>query len=243
MRILLIGYGKMGKIIDSIASERGYEIVGRINSKNKESLSEFNKGNTDLAIEFTNPDVVFDNLVYCVSKGIAVVTGTTGWYDRLEELKSLSSRQEHKTAVFYASNFSIGVNIFMKVNDFLAKIMNGYEDYDLSMQEIHHTQKLDSPSGTAITLAEGIVKGIDRKKKWALSTDADLSSEDLSIEALRIPDVPGTHTIQYKSSIDEITIEHKAYNREGFAKGVVSVSEWLEEKEGFFTMDDFFKIE
>ena len=228
----------MGQIIHRLAVAEGHEVVGKINSQNKESLSSFDTTNTDVAIEFTNPDTALDNIKFCFSKGIPVVTGTTGWYESLPELEALATKNKNYS-LFYASNFSIGVNLFMRMNRFLAKMMNNYEEYDISMQEVHHTQKLDAPSGTAITLAEGILSEVARKESWSLK-DENPTSTSLPIEAVRTPNVPGTHTITYTSSIDEITIEHKAYNREGFAKGALTVASWLKNKNGIYTMKHFF---
>jgi 4-hydroxy-tetrahydrodipicolinate reductase len=235
MNILLVGYGKMGKTIERIAKERGHSISGRIDIDNQH---EFETAQADVAIEFSRPEAAFENIKRCLDKKIPVVSGTTGWLDRKPEI------EKHCLAVnsafFYASNYSLGVNIFFKVNEFLAKVMSSFPEYEVSMDEVHHTEKKDAPSGTAITLAEGVIKHINRKKNW-VNEDSE-NPDELSIKSFRIDDIPGTHIVKYSSSIDDIDIKHTAHSREGFAKGAVLVAEWLKDKKGVLNMDDFLKF-
>lgn len=233
MNIALFGYGKMGKEIESIAKERNHQIVLKINNQNRESISKEDLKKADVAIEFSTPHSVIENIKTCFSSQLPIVVGTTGWYDNLEEIKKQCI--EKSGALFHATNFSLGVNIFFKVNTYLAELMNRYNDYDVSMEEIHHIHKLDKPSGTAITLANQIVEKIDRKLKWSID---EQSKETLYIKDVREGEVPGTHIIKYKSQIDDIEIMHKAHNRKGFALGAVIAAEFLKEKKGIYTMSD-----
>jgi 4-hydroxy-tetrahydrodipicolinate reductase len=235
MNILLVGYGKMGRTIERIALERGHTIAGRIDIDNQH---EFETVKADVAIEFSRPEAAFENIKQCLEKKIPVVCGTTGWLDRKPEIENLC--QSVNSAFFYASNYSLGVNIFFKVNEFLARVMNNFDEYEVSMDEIHHTEKKDAPSGTAITLAEGVMKYLQRKKNW-VNDDTEKPNE-LSIKSFRIGDVPGTHVVKYSSGIDDIDIKHTAHSREGFAKGAVLVAEWLKDKKGVLNMDDFLKF-
>ncbi|BDD09193.1 4-hydroxy-tetrahydrodipicolinate reductase [Fulvitalea axinellae] len=238
MRILLLGYGKMGRSIESIALGRGHEIVGKIDMNNAGDLDSLDASKVDVAIEFSQPDAAFGNISKCLEKGIPVVSGTTGWLDKKPEIEKLCKKKGG--AFFYASNFSIGVNIFFKVNAFLAKMMDAYPEYDVKVDEIHHTEKKDAPSGTAITLAEGVIDNMVRKQYWQNeNVDKD---EALSILSYREPDVPGTHTVTYHSEIDDIVIHHAAHTRKGFALGAVLVGEWLPAQKGVKTMDDFLKL-
>jgi 4-hydroxy-tetrahydrodipicolinate reductase len=234
MKILLIGYGKMGKTIEQTALRRGHQIAGAIGIDNAEELALLPFGFADIAIEFTEPEAAFNNLKLCIDKSVPVVCGTTGWLHRRDELEQYC--KEKNGTFFYASNFSLGVNIFFRLNKVLASWMNTQADYDVRMQEIHHTEKKDAPSGTAITLAEGIMAGLSRKTTWVLGSEA--TPEQIAIEALRIDKVPGTHTITYSSAVDEIEIKHTAHSREGFALGAVMAAEWLQHKKGVFGMDD-----
>lgn len=239
MKILLVGYGKMGKAIEQIAFERGHEIVGKIDKENTPFISNFNSENTDVAIEFTEPKSAFANLEVCLKNGIPVVSGTTGWYERKSEMEKV--RKHHKGKLFTASNFSVGVNVFFKVNELLAKMMSNYPEYSVGLEEIHHTQKLDAPSGTAITLAEGILKSFSHKIGWGLREEGkELSDSVIPISAIREDNVPGTHEIVYKSEIDTIEIKHTAHSRQGFALGAVLAAEFLHSKEegGVYGMDD-----
>ncbi|MBX2877211.1 MAG: 4-hydroxy-tetrahydrodipicolinate reductase [Saprospiraceae bacterium] len=234
MKIALIGYGKMGKTIDQLAQAAGHQVVARIDVGNQGDLSAESLTSADVAIEFTRPESAFNNIVTCLENGVPVVSGTTGWLDRLEEAKQLV--EKYQGGLFYASNYSIGVNIFFAINKQLAKLMKRYDQYGISMEEIHHTQKLDAPSGTAITLAEGILGELSYKKSWV--NEPSQQDEELPIISKRIDKVPGTHTIRYNSPIDNITITHTAHSREGFARGALAAAEWMVGKQGFYGMED-----
>jgi 4-hydroxy-tetrahydrodipicolinate reductase len=239
MKIALIGYGKMGKTLEKVALLRGHQVVLRIDVDNREDFDRL--AEADVAIEFTRPESAVQNLEKCIAAGVPVVCGTTGWLSEFERISALC--KDKNSAFFYASNYSIGVNIFFEINRQLAKMMNDYPMYDVSMAEIHHTQKLDAPSGTAITLAQGIVKNIARKTNWVTNTEGAASTtpvgeSDISILAKRIDPAPGTHAVQYNSPIDSIEITHTAHSREGFATGAVVAAEWLVGKKGVFSMSD-----
>lgn len=237
MKLALIGYGKMGKEIESIALERGHSIIFKGNSENK-NFSASDLKDCDVAIEFTNPDSVIKNIEKCFLGNIPVVIGTTGWYHHFSEIKSLCKKGNH--SMLYATNFSIGVNIFFEINRRLAKLMDVQKNYEVMVEEIHHTQKLDAPSGTGITIAEDIVKNISRKDKWV---GGESNNEtDLNIFSQRIDNIPGTHIVKYSSSIDDIEIKHIAHNRKGFALGAVLAAEWLKDKKGIFTMNDVLQL-
>lgn len=238
MNILLVGYGKMGKTIEAIALEKGHEIVDRIDRHNLSDLSRYNGSNVEVAIEFSQPSTAFDNIRYCLENKIPVVSGTTGWLDKKEQIHKICL--EHEGTFFYASNFSIGVNLFFKLNERLAKMMEPFTGYSVGMEEIHHTQKKDEPSGTAITLAEGIITNNKHKESWALDTGS--SRETIPIISKRQGTVPGTHLITYSSLVDDIEIKHTAHSRQGFAQGALKVAEWLPGKKGILGMDDFLKI-
>ncbi|WP_136668282.1 4-hydroxy-tetrahydrodipicolinate reductase [Flavobacterium sp. H122] len=228
MKIALLGYGKMGKVIEIIALERGHEIVLKKSSQDTfEGLS-----NADAAIDFSVPDSAVRNISECFATNIPVVSGTTGWLEKYDEITALCT--EKNGAFIYGSNFSLGVNIFFELNDYLAKMMANLEQYKVSMEEIHHTQKLDAPSGTAISLADGIIKN-SNYESWTLDTPKE---NQIHIEAKRIENIPGTHSIFYDSTVDQIEIKHTAHNREGFALGAVIAAEWLADKKGIFTMKD-----
>jgi 4-hydroxy-tetrahydrodipicolinate reductase len=237
MNILLLGYGKMGRIIGEIAESRGHYIVGKINIENRAELSELDGSAIDVAIEFSQPDAAFENISWAINRKIPVVSGTTGWLDKIKAIESLTI--EKGTAFFYASNFSVGVNIFFRVNRFLADLMKDQTDYKVSMEEIHHTEKKDAPSGTAITLAEAILEENPNIKKWKTPEDANLSENELIITSKRVDPAPGTHIIRYESDIDTIEICHTAHSRKGFAQGAVLVAEWIKDKNGVLSMDDF----
>lgn len=233
MNIALIGYGKMGREIEAIALKRNHNIVLKVNRENAETFSAEELGKADVAIEFSTPHTVISNIKKCLEAGVPIVVGTTGWYDNFKEMEQLCA--EKKGSLFHATNFSVGVNLFFKVNKYLAELMNGYPDYEVSMEEIHHIHKLDKPSGTAITLANQVIEKIDRKTKWSV----DNKSEDtLFIKDVREGEVPGTHIIKYASAIDDIEIMHKAHNRKGFALGAVIAAEFLKGKTGIYTMND-----
>ena len=238
MKIALIGYGKMGKTIENIAILRGHEIVLRLDINNPEDFEKLSEA--DVAIEFTHPESAVGNLEKCIAAGVPVVCGTTGWLKHFDDIAAKTNNQN--SAFFYASNYSIGVNIFFEINKRLAEMMKTQPQYDVKMEEIHHTQKLDAPSGTAITLAEGIFQNIGRKNNWVCSTENSLNTEgsvqDIVITAKRIDPAPGTHSVTYDSPIDTIEITHTAHSREGFATGAVLAAEWLYGKKGVFSMKD-----
>lgn len=232
MKIALLGYGRMGQAIEQIAISRGHDIVIKTSSNTGYNIKE-----ADVAIDFSIPNAAFNNISNCLNNDVPVISGTTGWLDKYNDAVSLC--EKNKGAFIYASNFSLGVNIFFELNEILAKMMTKLEDYKVDIEEIHHTKKLDAPSGTAITLAEGVIKNHSQYSNWKL----DESTENiLPITAKRIPDVPGTHIITYKSDIDTIKIEHEAHNRQGFALGAVIAAEWIIGKTGVFTMKDVLNI-
>ncbi|GJM33235.1 MAG: 4-hydroxy-tetrahydrodipicolinate reductase [Saprospiraceae bacterium] len=238
MKIALIGYGKMGKAIETIALEQDHEIVLKIDSSNREALTPGNLKKADVAIEFSRPETAFDNIRLCLENGTPVVVGTTGWMDQWVEAKELCN--QHNGALFVASNFSVGVNIFFALNSYLARLMKSQKQYEIKIEEIHHTQKLDAPSGTAITLAEGILSEIPRKKSWILEDEAEETA--ISIRSQRIGKVPGTHKIHYLSSLDSLSIQHEAHSREGFAKGAIQAASWIIGREGVFGMSDMLGV-
>ena len=236
MKIALIGYGKMGKTIEQIALQRGHQIVSIIDINNTADLESEAFRSADVAIEFTTPATALGNYMRCFAANVPVVSGTTGWLEHLDEVKA-KCEQEGKT-FFYASNFSVGVNIFFALNRYLAKIMNGFPAYDVRMTEVHHIHKLDAPSGTAITLAEGILENVERKERWTLETAEQPT--DLPIHAIREGEVPGIHEIIYESEADTISIKHDAKSRAGFALGAVIAAEFTAGKKGFLGMNDLF---
>ncbi len=237
MKILILGYGKMGKIIGEIAESRGHYIAAKINEDNRSELEKLQKDDIDVAIEFSQPDAAVENISWALGKGIPVVSGTTGWLAHKPKLDTLAL--ENGTAFFYASNYSIGVNAFFKLNKFLAGLMKSQTDYKVQMEEIHHTEKKDAPSGTAITLAEGILSENTQYKNWKLSEDMTENEQVIPITAKRIDPAPGTHIIRYSSEIDTIEITHTAHSRKGFGLGAVLVAEWIPSKKGVLSMDDF----
>lgn len=232
MKIGLFGYGKMGKMIEQIAQERGHRIVAKID----EDSTNVDFGSMDVAIDFSTPDAAFNNITGCFKHGVPVISGTTGWLDRYSD--AVSHCEQNKGAFIYASNFSLGVNIFFELNEQLAKMMAGLQQYKVSMEEIHHTQKLDAPSGTAISLAEGIIQNTTYEK-WELDTSEE---KTISIHSIREGMVPGTHSITYESDVDTIEIKHEAHNRQGFALGAVIAAEWIQGKTGVFTMKDVLNL-
>ena len=234
MKIALIGYGKMGKIIERIALERGHEIVSVIDVDNTDDFDSPAFRSADVAIEFTAPQVAVDNYRRAWAAGVPVVSGTTGWTDRLDAVKEEVAQGGY--TLFWSSNFSLGVNVFMAMNKYLAKLMNRFPQYDVEMTEVHHTQKLDAPSGTAITLAEGILENLDRKTKWVKETAS--APNEMAIKSIREGQVPGIHTVRYESAVDSITITHDAKSREGFALGAVVAAEFAAGKKGFLEMKD-----
>lgn len=234
MKIALLGYGKMGHIIEEIALQRKHEIILRINDENLNELTTENIQKADVAIEFTNPQSAVDNILFCLDHNVAVVCGTTGW---LSQLKKIEERCKEVNGTFlYASNFSVGVNIFFEINKKLTSMVKTHPGYDVSIEEIHHTQKKDAPSGTAITLAEQIINEAGKKNKWV--NNKSENKNELSIISKRIDEVPGTHSVKYFSNIDDIEIIHTAHNREGFAEGAVLAAEFIKDKKGIFSMKD-----
>lgn len=234
MKFALIGYGKMGMAIEEVALEKGHDIVLKVNIDNLEDLTKENVQKADVAIEFTHPGSAFGNIQKCLEWGVPVVCGTTGWLDKYEQAKQLC--KQHNGALLVTSNFSIGVNLFFELNKKLGELMEPHANYDVSMEEIHHTQKKDAPSGTAITLAEQLLEKISRKKKWV--NHVSDSPEELEIISERVDPAPGTHKIKYTSSIDDIEIIHTAHNRKGFAAGAVLAAEFIAGKHGVFTMKE-----
>ena len=234
MRIALIGYGKMGQAIEKIALSKGHEIVLKINIDNTADFTPEAIKAADVAIEFTGPETAFDNIMQCIESGTPVVSGSTGWLDRIKEVEDAVRTQDG--AFLYSSNYSIGVNLFFEVNTYLAKLMEDYPDYDVRMEEIHHTQKKDAPSGTAISLASQVLSQLSRKKTWVNKPAG--GAEELSIISKRIDPAPGTHVVTYTSDIDDIEIKHTAHNRRGFASGAVLAAEFLSGRKGVFSMRD-----
>ncbi len=234
MKIALLGYGRMGKAIEGFAYEKGHEIVLKIHKDNKNEISRLKDCNCDVAIDFSLPNVAYEHIKSCIELGIPVISGTTGWTERLPELQEFTLK--NKAAFLYASNFSIGVNIFFEINELLASLMNPHTQYDVSMEEIHHIHKLDSPSGTGITLAQQIIKQLSRKIKWEETKIPN--DETIGIDSKRLGLTPGTHAIKYQSKIDTIDIIHTAHSRDGFAKGALLAAEWIINKKGVFTMKD-----
>jgi 4-hydroxy-tetrahydrodipicolinate reductase len=233
MKIALLGYGKMGKSVEQIALNRGHSITEKVSSKS----GNINLTNVDVAIDFSIPSAAVDNLKQCFNQGIPIVSGTTGWLEYYDEIVRLC--KEKDAALLYASNFSLGVNIFFEINKKLSQLISQFPDYKVSLVETHHTQKIDAPSGTAITLAEQIMAN-SKYDKWSLETDKGDST--IPISAKRINQVPGTHNVNYSSNIDSIQISHTAHSREGFALGAVLAAEWLQGKTGVFTMKDVLNI-
>ncbi len=236
MNIALVGYGKMGKTIEKLALERGHEIVMRISKNN---LKEFDLKNLqqmdiDVAIEFTTPRAAYRNITTCFEAGVKVVSGSTAWLENWDE--ALDEMKKNNGSFIYASNFSVGVNIFFALNAHLAKLMNPHQEYNVEMTEIHHTAKVDAPSGTAVTLANGIIDNLKRKSAWVKEVQPDLN--DILIKSVRQDPAPGTHEIRYSSSIDDIEIKHTAKNRNGFALGAILAAEYLQDKSGLHTMKD-----
>lgn len=236
MRIALLGYGRMGKVIERIAGERGHEIVLIVDENNRAVCTGEQLRKADVAIEFTIPSVAVDNYKWCFENGVPVVSGTTGWLERWDEI--IAFCRERKGGFFYASNFSLGVNLFFQLNKYLAGMMSGFNDYQISVEETHHVHKLDAPSGTAITIAEGILDNHPGYRSWQLSGGEEMPQEVLPVYAKRIGEVPGIHTVTYKSEVDEIEISHSAFSREGLAKGALFAAEFMKEKTGVFGMEE-----
>lgn len=248
MKVVLVGYGKMGKEIEKILISRGHQVVGKatdVHPLNKEMIA-----NADVAIDFSTPHSVLDNIDFLINSNIPAIVGTTGWNSSYEKVKT--TVQGKNGALVHASNFSIGVNLFFKLNEQLAKLMEPYKDYTPSITEIHHTEKLDAPSGTAITLADGIIENYSEIKDWTCTSTSSTANtqsnkksqegNNLKIDAVRKHDVKGTHLIEYKSNIDTLSIQHEAHNRTGFALGAVIAAEWILNKKGIFTMKDVLQL-
>ncbi len=241
MNIALLGYGKMGQEIEKIALANGHQIVLKIFFENAHELTIANLQKADVAIEFSTPATAKYHIERCLEAGVPIVVGTTGWYEHLPTLSQAIAAQNG--SLLYSTNFSIGVNLFFYLNKKLATLMNNFPSYEVSIEEIHHTQKLDSPSGTAITTAEDILSNLERKREWKnkspQSGNISLTANDLLITSVRTENVPGTHTVSYQSDIDSIELKHTAFNRKGFAHGAVTAAEWLQAgKKGIFTMSD-----
>ena len=236
MKIALIGYGKMGKTIERLALERGHVITEKFSTNNP--FINQKEVDADVAIEFTEPSLVVNHIKHCNNIGLPVVVGTTAWYEHFIEV--VEDVKIKNGSIFYATNFSLGVNLFFLANKYLAKLMSNYPEYNCSIQEIHHTEKKDAPSGTAITTAEGIVENHEQYEQWTLSGNLDKS---INIEALRLPNVPGTHHVNYESDVDRITLSHEAKSRDGFALGSIVAAEWLFSKKGVYNMKDLLNFD
>lgn len=252
MKIALIGYGKMGRMIEQIAKDRGHEIVCIIDVDNQQDFDSEAFKSADVAIEFTNPTAAYGNYLKAFRHNVKVVSGSTGWMkEHGDDVRRMCSAESGQT-LFWASNFSVGVAIFSAVNRYLAKIMNGFPQYDVRMEETHHIHKLDAPSGTAITLAEEIISDVDRKKEWvkgvqrladgSVEGSNDVAADQLAIESIRRDEVPGIHSVVYDSDADCITITHDAHSRKGFAMGAVLAAEYTKDHSGLLTISDMFKF-
>ena len=238
MHIALIGYGKMGKAIEEIAVQRGHDIVLKIDVNNLQDFTKEKLSAANVAIEFTSPHTAYENVKKVLSCDVPLVCGSTGWVEKLEEMKKLNA--ERKGSFIYASNYSVGVNIFFDINKRLAELMNAHTDYEVQVKEIHHTAKKDAPSGTAITIADQILENIKRKKNWI--NELSENPNELEIISDRIDPAPGTHIVKYSSAVDDIEITHTAHNRTGFALGAVLAAEYIHDKKGFFTMKDVLNL-
>lgn len=238
MKIGLYGYGKMGKTIERLAKDRGHEIVVKIDSSNAHSISIEDLKKADVFIEFSRPELASSHILKCFDAGIPVVVGTTGWYAEFNSIKESCTKLNG--SILTATNFSIGVNLFFELNKQLAKLMSAHPAYKVEVEEIHHTQKLDAPSGTAITISEGIIENYPTKSNWVI--DQSPKENEIEIKAIRLPDVPGTHEISYQSAIDDISIKHTAHSRDGFALGAIIAAEFIKNKHGVFSMKDVLKL-
>ncbi|KGE14353.1 4-hydroxy-tetrahydrodipicolinate reductase [Sphingobacterium deserti] len=245
MKIILLGYGKMGQQIEKFALKRGHEIQLIVDKDNRESITAALLSGADVAIDFSEPAAAINNISLCFEANLPIVVGTTGWYEHIEEIKAVCLDADQ--SLLYGSNFSIGVNVFFHVNRLLAKAMSPYKQYDVQVEEIHHIHKLDSPSGTAITIAEGILDGVEEKTKWInnlVGENEELipKADELLIESHRIEEVPGTHTVLYSSEVDQIEFKHTAHSRAGFALGAVIAAEWLQGRKGFYQVTEMFEF-
>ena len=237
MRVAIIGYGKMGHEIEQVLLQRGHSVTLIIDQHNADDLCAEKLADVDVAIEFTTPDTAYANVRTCIECGTPVVSGTTGWHDRLEELQALC--REKNSTMIWSSNYSLGVNITFRLNRYLAELMNRFDAYNVAIEEIHHTQKKDAPSGTAITLAEGILANVERKQSWVNEPTTD--AEAIEITSLREGTVPGTHTVTYTSEDDKIEIKHTLFSRRALALGAVVAAEFIAPRKGVFTIDDLFE--
>jgi len=238
MKIAILGYGKMGKTIEKLALAKGHEIILKIDDSNLKDLIVENLKKADVAIEFTNPESVFKNINLCFDANLPVISGTTGWLDKFDRIKQRCEKENQ--AFFYASNYSLGVNIFFKLNQYLAKMMNKFENFDVSVDETHHIHKLDAPSGTAITIAEDIINEMDRKNAWV--KEKAESPEQIAVKSFREGEIPGIHTVTYSSDVENIVITHESKNREGLAQGALMAAEFIVGKSGIFGMDDLLML-
>lgn len=243
MKVVILGYGKMGQLIEKFAMKRGHEIFLVVDKYNRDSISASDIADADVAIDFSEPAAALDNIHLCFEANLPIVVGTTGWYEQLDEVKSIC--EDENQTMLYGSNFSIGVNVFFHVNKLLAKAMNPYKQYDVQVEEIHHIHKLDAPSGTAITIAEGILENTPAKTNWVNNVvdageEVIAKPDELLIESLRIEEVPGTHTVLYSSEVDQIEFKHTAHSRAGFALGAVVAAEWIQDKKGFYQVTEMF---
>lgn len=244
MNIAILGYGKMGHIIENIALDRGHQVPLVIDGRNREHIVAADFVGIDVAIDFSTPDAATSNIALCFEANVPVVVGTTGWYGHFEEVRKVCL--DGNKTLMYGSNFSIGVNVFFHINKLLAKAMKPYQkDYEVQVEEVHHVHKLDAPSGTAITIAEGILGQLDNKSKWVnnlvgAGNEVMPKADELLIASHRMDEVPGTHTVLYSSEVDEIELKHTAHSRAGFAMGAVIAAEWLKDKEGFYSVTDMF---
>ena len=243
MKVVILGYGKMGQLIEKFSMKRGHEIFLIVDKDNRSSITASDLAGADVAIDFSEPAAALDNIHLCFEAKLPIVVGTTGWYDHLEEVRSIC--EDDNQTMLYGSNFSIGVNVFFHINKLLAKAMRPYKQYDVQVEEIHHIHKLDAPSGTAITIAEGILENTSDKSKWVNDVIGDGEEVipkpgELLIESHRIEEVPGTHTVLYSSEVDQIELKHTAHSRAGFALGAVVAAEWLQDKKGFYQVTEMF---
>ncbi|MBD1431895.1 MULTISPECIES: 4-hydroxy-tetrahydrodipicolinate reductase [Sphingobacterium] len=243
MKVVILGYGKMGQLIEKFAMKRGHEIFLIVDKDNREFISASDIAEADVAIDFSEPAAALDNIHLCFEANLPIVVGTTGWYTHLDEVKSIC--EDENQTMLYGSNFSIGVNVFFHVNKLLAKAMSPYQQYDVQVEEIHHIHKLDAPSGTAITIAEGILENTPGKTNWVnnvIDTGEEVIAkpDELLIESHRIEEVPGTHTVLYSSEVDQIEFKHTAHSRAGFALGAVVAAEWVQDKKGFYQVTEMF---
>lgn len=238
MKIAIIGYGKMGQKIEELALKAGDEVVLKIDDKNLDQFTAENLRNADVAIEFSTPSTAFESISKCIEAGVPTVSGTTGWLDKMPVIEEMC--KDGKGAFFYASNFSLGVNIFFKLNEYLAKIMNNFSQFNIELDETHHIHKLDAPSGTAITIAEGILKNVERKSAWTKETEEQTT--DIAIKSHRIGEHPGEHIVKYQSEIEDIEIMHSSKSREGLASGALMAAKFLVGKKGIYGMDDLLQL-